>query len=1161
MAEIDFTPRQKDAIYAPVSNILVSAAAGSGKTAVLTRRIIENLLDPERDVGISDMLVVTYTKAASGELKDRISAAISDAYAKDITNRKLRKQLMDMESAHISTIHSFCSDLIKEYHEVLSLPSSMNISTSEAELIYKNIMDSVIDERYEKDTGDFVGFVNQFTSLQDKKLGDSLLGFYKDLQYYSEGIEYVKMSEERLMKVAEQGIDGSDYLEQVKEQFDAICKYSLAACESAISFFKNCDKPYAIQYPTFESDREQIISLISTPKTSYAELAAIRIPDFVKMQSIQKTDKDADYLYFEGLRNTYKDLIKDFISKFFGESEDSIKRSAKKSALFCRELYKTLKAFDEAATAEKKRRALFDYNDLEKYAYKLLCGECGSEIAEKVAERFKQIYIDEYQDINPLQDALFSAIGRNNRFMVGDIKQSIYGFRGSAPRLFADYREKYKDYDKKNYQENVRIFLTENFRCDSNIIKFSNTIFKYLFKHDRAKVPYLPEDALVFKKKSESAKSEKVTVSLVERGTPNTPQQNEAKYIAREIARLIKNGRKPSEIAIIMRKTAGLVDIYGGELEKLGIKYKSATKKDFYKEPEIMLICSLLFTLDNPRNDIALSAWLTGPFFGFTLDELSRLALTKEKGVYGCLLRYMEENDDALAKKCRDFNGWLYDCRRRAREMSVSEFIRYIFTGLSFEALLMAGSDCPEEVAGNLGRFLSIAVDFEKRSFRTLSDFVRYLERIKAGGIEAKDDDDKADKSEAVSIMTVHKSKGLEFPVCFVCNLAGQLNTKDSSKSLLVDRKLGIALRHRDEGSYIKYDTFMRKAASLHISENMMEEEMRVLYVALTRAKEKLYVVASAERPEEFYKNCLKNRAGALSYVYYSTNRYLIKWILPTLEDDGSHEVKFISEEELAEPVSVPGAEIQNEDILTSDDEKTLEKIREVLDFEYPWSAEQSLPSKLAVSALYPEILDESEDTMNREVKEIPDFMSGEKKHTAAERGTATHVFMQFCDFERVEKYGAEKELERLTEERFITPESAKLVYTDKVEGFFASELYSELKSSKKVYREYRFNVQIPASEFSEQSKELYEKSGSKILVQGVIDCFFETEKGTYKIIDYKTDRAYGDDPEKTITDEYRYQLMYYKSAIEKITNKKVEGASIYAFDLGKEISVDIGNR
>ncbi len=1161
MSDIKFTDRQRAAISAPVSNILVSAAAGSGKTAVLTRRIIESLLDPEKNVGIDDMLVVTFTKAAAGELKDRISAALSKAYASDISNKKLRKQLTEIENAHISTIHSFCLDLIKEFHESLSLPSSMKvISSSECAQLYQNIMENVIEARYEKDTEEFNRFVENFISLRDGKIAEMLLEYYQKLLSYPDGVEYVEKSEERLLQVAERGIDGSEYLSKVKSMLVSMCAYFISCCERAIRFLREYGEPYSVQAQVFESDAEYFKTLANTENLKYCEISSL-LTNYKFMRMFSMKEKNEEYIYYEKIRNDYKASLQKFCKNFFSQSEEGIKKSAKKSAVFCRELYKTLKLFDTEITKEKVRRSILDYSDLERYAYKLLCENAGkNEAAEKIKRRFAEIYIDEYQDINRTQDALFSAIANKNLFMVGDIKQSIYGFRGSAPELFAKYREEYSDYDPEVKQDNIRIFLTENFRCDKNIIDFSNMVFGSLFRHDRARVKYLPEDALVFKKNSNFEKSEKVTISLVNSGDSKVREQNEARYVALEIEKLIKSGTNPGDIAILLRKTKKIAEIYGAELKKRGIKYKSDTKKELFEQPEIMLLSSMLECLDNPRNDIALSAWLTSPFFGFTLENLSLLSFSGEKGVYKCLVKYLEtEKEGALYDKCKGFLSLLNDFRKRSREMSVCDFIRYILSELSFEAILIASSGRSFEISENIESFLSLAATFEANSFCCLSDFVKYIGKLRSGKIEIETARSKSEKENAVKITSVHLSKGLEYPVCFVCDLSRTINNPDAKDNLIVDRELGITLRMHDESGYIKYDTFMRRASARSVTEKLIDEEMRVLYVALTRAKQKLYLTASAENPEELFNKCKRERGGTPSYFAYSENPRFIEWILSSLDMDDCYEIKYIDKDD---PTLAKNATIQSE----SEDEKAvekidlekLEKIKSAIEFEYPWKAEMGLPSKLAVSALYPEILDEEQDVMKRSVKDTPDFLQGEKKATGAERGTATHVFMQFCDFDRVERYGVESEIQRLTEEKYIDQRHAALIYLDKVKAFFKSELYNEIKNSKRVCREYRFNVQMKAEELSEKNRELYKSADSKVLVQGVIDCFFETKNGSYKIIDYKTDRAYGENAEKDIVSEYKYQLMYYKASVEKITGKKVESTSIYAFDLGKEIPVDL---
>jgi len=1157
MKKIEFTERQKDAINAPVADILVSAAAGSGKTAVLTQRIIKNLLDSDSGIGIKDMLVVTFTKAAASELKMKISNAVAQTFAADPTNKFLRKQLVEVENANISTIHSFCADLIKEHSEELGLPLSMKITdTAQIKLLYKSVMEEVISEGYSNDTAEFNAFAENFVALRDGALSDTLEAMYEKLLSYPEGVEYLSISEAKLREIEEKGFDNSVYAHEIVMQFKNLAKFCVSLVDVCLDFAKS-NEDYSHLTDTFSCDKAWFEKLSSLKDGGYYECAElVRSYKFKTAASTPRSMQNEEFLEIAALRNKYKKLFSDFVSKYFSHTAESIKDSAGKSADFCHRLYLTLKEFDKRICEEKIAGNMLDYNDLERYAHKLLCKDGRpTEYARKIAKRYKQIYIDEYQDISPVQDQIFTSIGSSNIFMVGDIKQSIYGFRGSAPDLFASYREKYPDYDKNTCQNSLKIFLIENFRCDSSVIGFSNMVFEGLFRHDLAEVPYLKEDALVCRKKEEEDKHQKVTVAIVEYDDNTEKEYAEARYVASEIKRLISQGVKAKEIAIMMRKSKNVASYYKKALEEQEIKYVSDAKEELFDRAEVMLIVSMLEVIDNSGNDIALSAVLKSPVFAFSADELATLAFERHTTMLGALKKHIEEKEDDISVKGRAFLSWLGRCREKAKESPSHEVIRYIYSDLSMYALVKACSEDKNQAVENLGRIYQLALDYESASFKGLGSFVRHLERMRSEKIAAETAEPSALDDDKVNLITIHHSKGLEYEVCFVCDLARSVNNPDAKEELLADRDMGVSLKLRDKSGYIKYDTPMRLAGALHITRKVMEEEMRVLYVALTRAKNKLYLTASAKDADKLIESSKLIPGKNRCYYGYVLSKQFIKWVLSSCTDDPCYEIVKISPNSVTDDIrGKEGSDAERKDQSYSCE--ILEKVKKAVDFRYGDTHAPCLPAKIAVSALYPSLLDEDEDPMNTELKDAPDFMKDGKKATPAQKGSATHLFMQFCDFDRVDKYGVENELEVLVKDKYITKDSAELVYMDKVKAFFASDLYKQMRGSSELYREYRFNVLISSSEFTIDKREEYGKS--QVLVQGVIDCFFALENGNYKVIDYKTDRAYGDDPEAKIADEYKYQLTYYKKAIEQITGRAVSSTTIYSFDLEKEIEIKV---
>ena len=1151
---MEMDTRQAQAVQTAGTDILVSAAAGSGKTAVLTERIIKNVTDPEHPVQLSKILVVTFTKAAAAELRARIGSALSDAAAKDPRNRYIRKQLLSLESAHISTIHGFCYDIIRNHFRELGLPAKMRIAEAgETKLMSIEVMERVIDLLYETDGEKFNDFAENFTALRDEALSETLLSLYERLESYSDGIGYISSSIEMLDNVAQNGIENSAYEEQITSHFRRFAEYGRSRSHAAAKFLEESEiEDFVMQADTFKDDEGFFASLMSDGIANYKDVCALAEAHvFPRMKPVKKENKTDEYADIEALRNEYKNLLKILVNTYASQNEKEIKKSAEKSADFCRELYHVMSCFESEMTKEKKDRSLLTYGDLEKYAHKLLCEDHQpTAAAHDVSLEFEQIYIDEYQDINEIQDEIFRSIGRENIFIVGDIKQSIYGFRGSAPELFSAYRNDFPDYDDSDRQKRLKVFLTENFRCDRSIIDFSNIVFESLFNHNSGKVAYLPEDRLVCGKKAENDAGKKVTVALVNYADNDERKHCEAAYVACEISKLIASGTKPSDIAVIVRNAKNVIDDYKDEFEKRGIRYETRNKRELLSEPEMLFMTACLRCIDSPESDVNLAAVLKSPLMSFTPDDLAVLAFERERSLYRALQKCAEK-EDGLSEKCRNFILWHKKCRRYARSHSSSEIVRYLYSSCSLEAIIKGSSDFPSLAEDDLSEFYDLACNFEKGSFKGLHNFINYLDDMKRRKLTVEGSEDPEQSDKAVKIITAHHSKGLEFKVCFLCDTGRTLKCKDTESALLTDRELGISLTLRDDSGYIRYNTLMKRASELHLTENCFDEEMRVLYVALTRAKEKLYITAKTPDSKKLVRECNFLSNSKCFYAYIKNSSY-IEWILSSLGGEKCYEIVHI-------PSALDsGITVSEESEASETSSLDISDISKYIDFVYPDEAARKLPSKIAVSVLFPGFLDEYEERMSSRMTAFPAFLQEDKKPTGAERGTATHLFMQFCDFENVEKNGVINELSRLVEKRFISSDTAKLVYTEKLSAFFASSLFAGMKSAKNLYREYRFNVKMPAEEFTanESSKEAIR--GKELLVQGVIDCFYEKNDRSYVIVDYKTDRAYGDDPESQITKEYALQLGYYKFAVEKLTGKRVSETVIYSFDLSKIIILDL---
>ena len=660
---------------------------------------------------------------------------------------------------------------------------------------------------------------------------------------------------------------------------------------------------------------------------------------------------------------------------------------------------------------------------------------------------------------------------------------------------------------------------------------------------------------------------------------------SEAEYVASEIEKLlasgVKNNGEPielSDIAILVRSAAAQAEEFRSVFEKHSIPLYNNAGGDFFENAEVLLALCLLNVIDDPHRDIYLAGLLKSPLFGFTLDELTLIRRHSKDGcLFDALKAYTADND---FKKGSDFLETLRRYQRKAEELPVDRLIWYLYTDTDLPALVYGGEGGNVRRA-NLTLLYEYARRFEGSSFRGLYNFIRYINDIIADKTKLEPAKIFSEASKTVKLMTIHQSKGLEFPVVFLCCCGKQFNDRDTKANIVAARSLGVAMKLPDSTGFARFDTPVRQAIVKQRADSQLEEEMRVLYVAMTRARERLYITAKVDDPESFSDKCYSD-AKRLSRSVILQNGGYIKWILTSVE---AHELRSESRPYLVifpENVSTAADSIKKTPEPTAETDAELDRlVRERFDFVYPRQFLTKLPAKLSVSELYPTVLDA--DTAKLEPDELPKitakvplFMQDAPAETAspAERGTATHCFMQFCDFSRFKALMAESgrdrnrleklvadECARLGEERYLSQRAASLVSQRQLVRFFESTIFAELCASGDVRREHRFNVKLPAADFTSDEKLKNELSGESILVQGVIDCFYTNPDGSLTLLDYKTDyipremsRA---EAEKMLLERHRLQLGYYKKALALIASKPVSRCLIYSFGLGGIIPVD----
>lgn len=1242
-----WTPAQSAAMSTLGRTLLISAAAGSGKTATLTERIIRRLTDPEHPAELSRMLIVTFTRAAAAELKERISAALSEAIARDPGNRHLQNQLIGLGGAHISTIDAFCREPVKENFAAIGLPASSRIA-DEAELapLCEGVMGDLIDEYYLKyassgDTSEAFGMLwdNPFADLcdsltpskNDTDLIPTLLTLYNRLLSFPEELERLRHESRLLQKASE--AEGCDFFQTphgavMRDWIMEFADHGVGILRDALDVIYPDDKASKAYATAFENDLDFCERL--TVVKSYDE-AYFLFRGYQNLRLGALRNAPPDIVAAKEKRAELVDDIKALRDAYFCDEPALVAEQMAVTARLCLVLYDFLTEYDRRILTEKKNRGICDFTDNRRYLLSMLRDGQGnpSGMALEFRSRFDEVYVDEYQDVDEMQDEIFRLVGDNHRFMVGDIKQSIYGFRGADPSVFARYRKELAQlYPEDGVWlghdgEGNSIFMSDNFRCDESVIRVTNAICGHIFRACPDSIGYRDSDDLGFSKipPYEGYVSPAVTVTVLNNPPKGRDEDSregdlssvevEAAYVANEIAGLLRdrvrlaNGEaiKPSDIVILMRNRTSL-SAYVKALTDMGVPTGSeeleATEagRDLLHGSDMSYLVNLLRVLDNPDADIPLSEVLRAPFPGLDLEELIAVRQVgdrraESRSLYAGVEEYAdtEAADPVLCGKLAAFMAWLERYRRLTATQPADGILR----------LLRRDPNCAcRETAAFLYLYES-ARTCRSSVFVSLSAFLRYFESKLATAksvpvAEGKD-------GGHVSIMTIHKSKGLEFPVCFVARCGQYFSSRSYASDLIFEKQAGVSMklyhRRREDGDPTQYktDTTLRAASALALKLTEREEEMRVLYVAMTRARERLYLVGMGNgKPFGFGEG---DRFAALSCNCY------MKWILagldahPELEDHVRLSV--IPAEEVCPDAPLSYGDLSREE--QGDPEATARYAAILKAHREPTELDRLMrhvPTKVPASRMKEGLLDDCvfyETDLEKQDGKLPEgggegtwcdaqslaairqsldlmrscennefelLLSENRRPTASEKGTAAHLFLQFCDYGRIKTSGVEEEIARLAEEGFISERAARILDRGMLEAFFGSEFFSRMMGAEEIRREFRFSRFVPLASLTGNAA-LAEALGDRTLfVQGSIDLLCTFPDGHIEICDYKTDRITPEerrDPsllQKRMAERHGDQLRQYAAAVEETFGVRPAKAYIYSLPLGEALEIKI---
>lgn len=1158
-------------------NILVSAAAGSGKTAVLVERILEMISDEEHPVDIDRLVIVTFTNAAAYEMRQRILDAVEKRLEKYPLNLHLRRQQTLINHAQITTIDSFCLNIIRSYFSEIDLDPGFKVADEgELKLLMSDVMDELIEDYYQEGNPAFYDFVECYTPERtDARLSDYILKLYEAAQSNPWPGEWLQRCRDIYRHDTMEEFLNTPFMEFIAQEIGRQFRALLEMCLEMKKIAESPDGPY-MYLDALNDDLIFCESLISAENPFVQCGAIIREHTFARLSS--KKDSAVD----ENKKTTVKnmrDVVKKAVNKIAEEylNRDLIELQTLISQCFpAISIYVDMTLdFMERLEERKRKKNLIHFTDMEHLALQLLVRKdgdklCYTGVADELAEKYEEILIDEYQDSNLVQEIILNSIsrerfGKPNVFMVGDVKQSIYRFRLARPELFIEKYDRYTEEDSL-YQ---KIELHRNFRSRGSVLSSVNEVFEKIMKREFGRIAYDDNAKLYpgmeFVPVPEGKKELLGTEVLIlehEDESDMSDLEAEAVLCGDTIRRLVDNEENVcmdketgqyrrvayGDIVVLMRSARQNADIFVNTLAKAGIPALADSDTGYFSAFEISVLLSLLNIIDNPRQDIHLAAVLKSYFGGLTGNHLAQIrALCPDKSFYEAFMQW--ENPDKT-----HFCEFLENQRRRAEYVSIYELIWGIVYDTGYYAYV-GSMPLGKERQANIDMLMERAKAYESTSYHGLFNFVRYIERLKSYDVDYGEASLTGEHDNVVRVMTIHKSKGLEFPVVFLCGTQKSFNNMDANQKLVIDADLGIGTDFLDAGLRVRRNTIAKKAAALKIRLANLSEEQRILYVAMTRAKEKLYITGCAKDGEKAMEKWqVDGNRRSLTYLDVIRQRCYLDMVMPSaLSEDSSFHVQIIKKEAFLAMCRSMDEEAVGKM------ETAIQAAGEEIPYEYPYET-VSMPVKMTVSELKYLGQHEDEEGSGMLIEEefvptVPHFISGEEQVSGAARGSAYHKVMELLDYEVCrDKESVVRFMESCVSEGRLSRDWADAVNGDDIVKFIVSPLGQEMRQAfleNKLYRERQFVMGIPATLVSPD----YPKE-RELLVQGVVDAYYETEDGVV-LCDYKTDNVLrGDAGRGQLVEKYKAQLDYYEIALKRMTGKKVVKKSIYSFKLGEEIVI-----
>ena len=1206
---MEWTKEQKQAIIEKGSNILVAAAAGSGKTAVLVERIIKKVVEDEID--IDKLLVVTFTNAAASEMRERVLDAIYKKLEDNPNDEKLLRQITLLNKASICTIDSFCLEVVRNnFFELENLSPNFRIAdTTEIELLKQEVIEDIFEKKYEEEDKDFSKLIHTYTSYRDDTpLKDLILKIYNYIQsnpfpekWLNKKIEMFNLKE-KIEEDFSKTEWGKVLLVRIKNELDDAIT-SLKVARDILS--NDIELENYLNIIIHDIDMlDNLNKSLDSWDNAYKINENIEFIPW-KGKRIDKTEKDEA----KKIRDTVKENLK-FLNNILICDSKTANQDISDMYPILIKLKNLILEFEKEFSKRKREKNIVDFQDIEHFALKILIKETdekieSSDIAKKYQEKYEEIAIDEYQDSNLVQEYILNSVSRgNNIFMVGDVKQSIYKFRQAMPELFINKYKKYKNKENKKDDDNLKIQLFKNFRSRENVLYFTNLIFQDIMSEELGDIEYNEEEYLNlganYKESKENLNTEINLIDLSEEleeteenkeDEENNDEEKvenlelEAKFVANKIKGLVDSkfkiwdnkkeeyrDIKYKDIVILLRSTSTAAPVYEQELLNLDIPVFADSSQEYLESIEIETIMSLLKIIDNPMQDIALVCVLRSYIGKFTDNDLVQIRLSdKYDNFYTCMQKAIIDVDIKLKEKIQKFLEKLEIWRKEKEYLALDEFIWKIYsdTGYYNYCGLMPNGVLRQ---ANLKMLFQKAKDYESSNFKGLYNFINFIDKLKISSGDMGSAKLIGENENVVRIMSIHKSKGLEFPIVFLSNIGKQFNLNDLKEDILFHQEMGIGVKYINYDMQIKYDTLTKASIKDKILLETLSEEMRILYVALTRAKEKLYITGVVRDFEKELENIeakvekYKKENNKVNPILIRKAKRYLDWILLVYQYEKKEcadkvELNIYKKKELLKKlIKLDKEEI---DVIKEIEKKNknnekIEEINKILNYKYPNQIDTIIPTKTSVTALkelknknineMEEMIDERNISFN-----TPKFLNENKEEniTASRKGTLIHLCMQrLNEKEEYDIRKIESLISDLEAKKIITSKEKEAINPIKILQFTKTNIWKELKSAKKVEKEKPFYINIKAKDIYE------EKTDENILVQGIIDLYYINKDGDLNLVDYKTDYV-EKGKENELINKYKNQLKLYKKALEDVYKKEIKNVYIYSVYLDKQIKIE----